>query len=156
MFRRNDQKAISGIGFHFFNGVWSIPSFMDIAYRGGSTLAVSPVSLIPLDDHQKLSEAIKAAFFKDREIIPEWELNTRIPKPSAEATALGLKSERAFERQSRYFSVVRMPNKLVSEEWTKSKGGGFVANPPKWFAEFGPEDFAGLAKQLVGNVKDDV
>ncbi len=151
----NDQKAISGIGFHLFDGVWSIPSFMDIAYRGGSTLAVSPVSLIASDNHQKLSEAVQGAFFKDREVIPEQELNSRILKPSAEATALGIKSERAFERQSRYFSIVRMPNKLVLEEWTKSKGGGFVANPLRWAAEFGPDDFA-LAKHLVGKVEDDV
>lgn len=151
----NDQKVTSGIGFHLFDGVWSIPSFMDIAYRGGSTLAVSPVSLIPSDDHQNLSEAVKSAFFKDREVIPEQELNSRILKPSAEAIALGVESERAFERHSRYFSIGRMPNKLILEEWTKSKGGGFVANPLRWSAEFGPDDFAGLAKHLVGKVEDD-
>jgi hypothetical protein len=146
------MDEIKGIGIHLVDEQWTVPTFMSIAVRGGATLAVQPVRLIQSHDYLTLSEVLQTAFSEDRKIISEQEFNSRPRGPSAEATVLGFDNDRDFERKARFFSIVRMPGRLMIEEWPKAKGGGFVANPPVWAESFGQDEFDEAAKFLIEKV----
>jgi hypothetical protein len=107
---------------------------------------VPPVRLIPLNDRDKLKTTILELLAEKPIRIPRPDFN--VEKLGIRPEAVGVKSNRAYQRKARVFLVQRSSGYLSIEEWKREKGG-WVADPYLWKEEFPPDDWDALISCLM-------
>lgn len=113
---------------------------------------VPPVRLIPLNDRDRLKTVILELLAEKPKRIPRPDLN--IEKLGIRVEAVGLRSNRAYQRKARVFLLRRLNAGLSIEEWKREKGG-WVADPYLWREEFPSADLDALISCLIEKARED-
>jgi len=128
-----------------YEDFWVLASKAKTKHKYSPDFDVPPVRLIPLNDRDKLKAVVLELLAERPKRIPMPDLN--IEKLGIRPEAVGVKSNRAYQREARVFFFQSSDEHLSIEEWKREKGG-WVADP-LWKEEFPPGDLDALISCFI-------